>query len=265
MHYEPAPDYGLSGKTALVCAGSKGLGRACAMALAQHGARIVLNARGADALARAADEIAAATGVAVSAVPGDIATAEGRAAVLDACPDPDILINNAGGPPAGSFRDWERADWVSALDANMIAPILLIRAVIDPMIGRGFGRIVNITSGAVKAPIGPLGLSNGARAGLTGFAAGLARDVAQHGVTLNNLLPGPFQTDRLDQTLAAAARARGQTLDQAREERRAANPSRRFGHPEEFGATCAFLASRHAGYITGQNILIDGGAYPGVF
>ncbi len=265
MQMELATDYGLSGKTALVCAGSKGLGRACAMALAQHGARVVLNARGAEALARTADEIAVATGVEVIAVPGDIATVEGRGALIEACPDPDILVNNAGGPPAGSYRDWARDEWISALDGNMIAPILLIRAVIDPMIARGFGRIINITSGAVKAPIGTLGLSNGARAGLTGFVAGLARDVAQYGVTVNNLLPGPFETDRLEQTLAAAANARAIPLEQARQERRAANPSRRFGRPEEFGATCAFLASSHAGYITGQNILMDGGAYPGVF
>ena len=256
-------DLGLSGKRAIVCAASKGLGRACAMALAGEGVAVTITARGVEALEETAAAIRAETGVAVTAVAGDITTEAGRAAVLAACPDPDILINNAGGPPPGDFRDWGRDQWIGAVDANMITPILMIRAVVDAMIGRGFGRIVNITSGAVKAPIPILGLSNGARTGLTGFVAGLARETVAHGVTVNNLLPGPFDTDRLKATLVAAAGRSGRDLDAETEARRTANPAKRFGRPGEFGATCAFLCSVHAGYITGQNILLDGGAFPG--
>ncbi len=256
-------DLGIAGRRALVCAASKGLGKACALALAREGVDVTLTARSADALEAAAAEIRAATGVTVSTAVGDIATEEGRAAALAACPAPDILINNAGGPPPGDFHDWEREDWIRALDANMLAPILLIKATVDGMIERRFGRIVNITSAAVKAPIPILGLSNGARAGLTGFVAGLSRQTVRHNVTINNLLPGPFETDRLRKTMEGGAKAAGRSIDEEMEARRQTNPSGRFGDPAEFGAACAFLCSAHAGYMTGQNVLMDGGAYAG--
>lgn len=256
---------GIEGRRALVCGASKGLGYACAQALAAEGAAVTIVARTAAPLEEAAQRIRASTGAEVTAVACDITTAEGRATALAACAAPDILVTNAAGPKTGDFRDFSREDWIAALDANMIAPIELIRATIDAMTERRFGRIVNITSGAVKAPIDALALSNGARAGLTGFAAGLARRVAQYGVTVNNLLPGPFATDRLLATAAGAARASGKTAEAVLEERRAANPSRRFGDAAEFGAMCAFVASAYAGYLTGQNILLDGGAYPGTF
>lgn len=256
-------DLGLTGKRALVCAASRGLGRACAMALAQEGADVTITARGADALEATAEDIRRATDATVTAVAGDITSEAGREAALAACPAPDLLVNNAGGPPPGDFRDWDRDAWIGAVDANMITPIMLIRSVIDGMIDRKFGRIVNITSSAVKAPIAILGLSNGARTGLTGFVAGLARDVAQHGVTVNNLLPGPFDTDRLASNLEATAKRSGKPLDEVRQARLQANPTRRFGDPAEFGASCAFLCSIHAGYITGQNLLLDGGGFPG--
>lgn len=256
-------DLGIARKSALVCAASRGLGRACALALAREGVRLTLVARTPETLERTAAGIGAATGVAVTAVAADITTPEGRARALAACPDPDILITNAGGPPPGDFRDWSRDDWIKALDANMLTPIELIKATVDGMMARRFGRIVNITSGAVKAPIPTLGLSNGARAGLTGFVAGLARQTVRHNVTINNLLPGPFDTDRLRTTLQGAARAAGRPLEEMVEARRQANPAGRFGDPEEFGAACAFLCSAQAGYITGQNWLLDGGAYPG--
>jgi 3-oxoacyl-[acyl-carrier protein] reductase len=195
----------------------------------------------------------------------DITTPEGRMAALRACPDPDILVTNAGGPPPGDFRDWDRAAWMRALDANMLTPIELIKATVDAMIARRFGRIVNITSAAVKAPIDILGLSNGARSGLTGFVAGLAREVALHNVTINNLLPGSFETDRLRQTMAARAQAQGRPLAQVMQEARDATPAGRFGTTDEFGAACAFLCSVHAGFIVGQNLLLDGGGYPGTF
>jgi 3-oxoacyl-[acyl-carrier protein] reductase len=203
--------------------------------------------------------------VSVRTVAGDIATPEGRAAALAAAPQVDILVNNAGGPPPGDFRDWDREAWLKALDANMLTPIELIKATVDGMAGRGYGRIVNITSAAVKAPIDILGLSNGARSGLTGFVAGLARQprIASRNVTINALLPGPFETDRLRSTMAGAAAKVGKPIEAVMDERRALNPTRRFGTPAEFGAVCAFLCSVHAGYITGQNILLDGGAYPG--
>jgi 3-oxoacyl-[acyl-carrier protein] reductase len=258
-------DLGLRGKHALVCAASKGLGRACAEALAREGVALTLVARGAEALQATADAIARASGVAVNTVAADIATEEGRQRVLAACPQPDILVNNAGGPKPGDFRDWSREDWLAALDANMLAPIAMIRATLDGMRERGFGRIVNITSAAVKAPIDILGLSNGARSGLTGFIAGLARQTAARNVTINNLLPGPFATDRLEAALAAEARMRGCSLEQVRGEWLGRNPTRRFGEPAEFGQACAFLCSAHAGYINGQNLLLDGGAYPGTF
>jgi len=259
-------DLGIAGKWALVCAGSKGLGKGCALALVREGVHVAVTARGAEALQATAAELRAANpGVEVRTVQGDIATPEGRAAAIAACPQVDILVNNAGGPPAGDFRDWTRDDWIAALDANMLTPIELIKATVDGMAERGFGRVVNITSGAVKAPIETLGLSNGARAGLTGFVAGLARQkrLASRNVTINNLLPGMFLTDRLRTTMAAAASRSGRTLDEAIAQRTMTIPAQRTGDAAEFGAACAFLCSRHAGYITGQNLLIDGGAFPG--
>ena len=256
-------DLKLSGRKAIVCAASRGLGRACAEALAEEGVDLVINARSEGPLTDTAHRIEDRYGVTCTAIAGDIASGDVQAALLASLPDPDILVNNAGGPPPGNFRDWDRDSWIAALDANMLTPIALIRAVIDGMIGRKWGRIVNITSGAVKAPISILGLSNGARTGLTGFVAGLAREVAEHGVTVNNLLPGPFETDRLMQTLQGAAKAAGKPVEEIAETRRAGNPTRRFGRPEEFGAACAFLCSGQAGFITGQNLLLDGGAFPG--
>ncbi len=258
-------DLGIAGKKALVCAASKGLGRGCAQALAEAGCDVTIVARTEDALRRTAESIGARAGRAVHFVACDITTPEGRSAALAACSAPDILVNNAGGPPPGDFRDWDRAAWIRALDANMLTPIELIKATVDGMIARRFGRIVNITSGAVKAPISFLGLSNGARSGLTGFVAGVARQVAGHNVTINNLLPGPFDTDRLRTTMAGRAKAAGKSVDEVLAAAREANPAGRFGTIEEFGAACAFLCSVHAGFIVGQNLLIDGGAYPGTF
>ncbi|HVL74955.1 MAG TPA: SDR family oxidoreductase [Noviherbaspirillum sp.] len=258
-------DLGIRGRHALVCGASKGLGRGCAQALAAEGVSVTLVARGADALEAAAEDIRKATGVAVVAVAADITTPEGRAQALAACPQPDILVTNAGGPPPGDFRDWTRDDWIAALDANMLTPIELIKATVDGMIARRFGRIVNITSSAVKAPIDILGLSNGARSGLTGFVAGLARKTVEHNVTINNLLPGQFETDRLKKTMGVSAAAAGKSVDEMFEQRRKLIPARRFGTAEEFGAVCAFLCSAQAGYMTGQNVLLDGGNYPGTF
>jgi len=254
-------DLGLAGKTAIVCASSKGLGLACARSLAEEGVDLVMTARTAGPLEAAAEDIRRATGVTVTAVAGDITSEQGRAEALAACPNPDILVTNAGGPPAGDFRDWGYEEWVSALNANMLTPIFLIKAVIDGMIERKFGRIVNITSGAVKSPLAILGLSNGARAGLTGFVAGLARQVVEHNVTINNLLPGLFDTDRLEQNLKDNARILGTTYEEMRESRRLANPAKRFGQPEEFGKMCAYLCGVHAGFYNGQNVLLDGGAF----
>jgi 3-oxoacyl-[acyl-carrier protein] reductase len=254
-------DTGLKGKTALVCAASKGLGRACAMALAMEGVDVTITARTLADLEATAADIRAASGVKVTVVAGDITTEAGRAAALAACPNPDILINNAGGPPAGDFRNWDRDDWIKALDANMLTPIFLIKAVVDGMIERGFGRIVNITSGSVKSPIPTLGMSNGARAGLTGFVAGLSRQVASHNVTINNLLPGTFLTDRMRSLTAAAAAASGRGVDAEIAERAKPSPAGRVGDPAEFGAACAFLCSASAGFIVGQNLLLDGGAF----
>jgi 3-oxoacyl-[acyl-carrier protein] reductase len=256
-------DLGIRGRTALVCAASKGLGKACAMSLAREGVAVTIVARTAATLEAAAAEIRAATGTTVTAVAADITTPAGRAAALAACPAPDILINNAGGPPPGDFRDWERDDWIKALDANMLTAIELIKATVDGMIARRFGRIVNITSSAVKAPIASIGLSNGARAGLTGFCAGVARQVARHNVTINSLLPGPFATDRLRSNFAEEAQKQGKDFDTVWQARMAQNPAGRFGDPAEFGETCAFLCSAQAGYINGQNLLLDGGQYPG--
>jgi 3-oxoacyl-[acyl-carrier protein] reductase len=257
-------DLKINGRTALVCGASRGLGKACALSLAREGAKVVIVARRPDVLAEAEADIRAQTGAEVQSVAVDITTPEGRAAVLAVLPDPDILVTNAGGPPPGDFRDWDRAAWIRALDANMLTPIELIRATVDAMIARKFGRIVNITSGAVKAPIDVLGLSNGARAGLTGFVAGIARTTVRHNVTINNLLPGPFDTDRIEVVLGAQARAEGISLDEAKARRMKSNPAGRFGDPAEFGDMCAYLCSAQAGFITGQNVLLDGGAYPGV-
>jgi 3-oxoacyl-[acyl-carrier protein] reductase len=256
-------DMGIKGKSALVCAASKGLGKGCAMALAGEGVDLVITARGKEALEATAAEIRKAYGVKVVAIAGDITTAEGRAAALAACPSPDILVNNAGGPPPGDFRAWSREDWIKALDANMLAPIELIKATVDGMIARKFGRIVNITSGAVKMPIPELGLSNGARTGLTGFVAGLSRQTVAHNVTINGLLPGPFDTDRLRGNFIFNAKKLGKTVEELARIRADGNPAKRFGTIEEFGAACAFLCSTHAGFITGQNLLMDGGHFPG--
>lgn len=261
-------DLGLKGHWALVCAASKGLGRGCAEALVGEGVNVVITARGEAELLATADALRALNPDAeVRAVAGDIATPEGRAAALATCPRVDILINNAGGPPPGDFRDWGREQWIAALDANMLAPIELIKATVDAMAARGFGRIVNITSGAVKAPIDTLGLSNGARSGLTGFVAGVARQprLAGANVTINNLLPGAFDTDRLKKGFAAGAAKAGVSADELAARRRAAIPARRFGNAAEFGAICAMLCSAQAAYLTGQNILLDGGGYPGTF
>jgi 3-oxoacyl-[acyl-carrier protein] reductase len=261
-------DLGLTGRWALVCGASKGLGRACAEALVREGADVVIVARGAEALAAAADELRAlCAGAQVRPVAADVTTPEGRAAALAALPQVDILVTNAGGPPPGDFRQWDRDTWLRALDANMLTPIELIQATVDGMAERGFGRIVNITSAAVKAPIDILGLSNGARSGLTGFIAGLARQpkIAAKGVTINNLLPGPFETERLRVTFEGSAAKTGRPIEQLMDERRATVPARRFGDPREFGEVCAFLCSRQAAYLNGQNILLDGGAYPGTF
>jgi 3-oxoacyl-[acyl-carrier protein] reductase len=233
------------------------------MALAEEGVELVINARNAEALAATADEIRGKTGARVTAVAADITTAEGRSLVLKACATPDILVSNAGGPPPGDFRQWDRASWISALEANMLTPIELIRATVDAMTERGFGRIINITSSGVKQPIGILGLSNGARSGLTGFVAGLSRQVARHNVTINNLLPGAFDTERRAAIVAAGAKASGRSVEQVRCDQELEIPAGRFGSIEEFGAACAFLCSAQAGFITGQNLLLDGGAYPG--
>ena len=261
-------DLGIKGKWALVCGASKGLGLGCAQALVSEGVNVVIVARGAPALEAAAAQLmadqAGTSGASVLAVAADITTPEGRAAVFAVRSDFDIVITNAGGPPPGDFRDWDRDAWIKAVDANMLTPIELIKATVDGMAARGFGRIINITSSAVKAPIDILGLSNGARSGLTGFVAGVARSkLAASGVTINNLLPGAFDTDRLRGTMSGAAQKSGQPLEAVMDARRKNIPAQRFGTPAEFGAICAFLCSQHAAYMTGQNVLADGGAYTG--
>jgi len=253
-------DYDIRGRKALVCASSQGLGKGCALALAREGVDVVINARTRDVLEAAAEEIRRASNVRVTAVAADVTTPEGRAALLAACPQPDILVNNAGGPPIGDFRDWDEGVWRDAVNANMITPIMLIRAVIDGMIDRRFGRIVNVTSRSVKAPIPDLGLSNGARAGLTGFVGGLARQVAKHNVTINNLLPGPFETARTVDGLRKRSAKLGQDYEAFAAARRAEVPAGRFGTADEIGRACAFLCSAHAGFNVGQNLLVDGGA-----
>ncbi len=263
-------DLGIKGKWALVCGASKGLGLGCAQALVGEGVNVLIVARGAEVLQAAATQLIAAgarnTGVSVLFVAADITTVEGRAAVFAVRKDFDIMVTNAGGPPPGDFRNWDRDAWIKAIDANMLTPIELIKSVVDGMAARGFGRIINITSSAVKAPIDILGLSNGARSGLTGFVAGVARSkLAAQGVTINNLLPGAFETDRLKTTMKGAAEKSGQSMDAVMDARRKTIPAQRFGNPQEFGAICAFLCSTHAGYMTGQNVLADGGAYTGTF
>ncbi|HBP29956.1 MAG TPA: 3-oxoacyl-ACP reductase [Advenella kashmirensis] len=270
----------IAGKWALVCGASKGLGFGCAKALVDNGVNVVINARRAEVLQAAASELAALADTAakrdgfaaakVISIACDITTVEGREAVFGAAGGPgkdfDIVVTNAGGPPPGDFREWERDAWIKAIDANMLTPIELIRATVDGMASRGFGRIVNITSSAVKAPIDILGLSNGARSGLTGFVAGVARSsIAEKGVTINNILPGKFATDRLEGNIKVTAAKSGKDMDTIRQAQQAVVPAKRFGHPDEFGALCAFLCSQQAGYITGQNMLIDGGMYSGTF
>ncbi len=261
-------DMGIAGRWALVCAASKGLGKGCATALVREGVNVVITARGEEALLATAAELRLLNpAVQVHAVVGDIATPAGRTAALAQCPQVDILVNNAGGPPPGDFRDWDREAWLKAIEANMLTPIELIKAVVDGMAERGFGRVVNITSGAVKAPIDTLGLSNGARSGLTGFVAGVARQqrLASRNVTINNLLPGVFDTDRIRTVMQGVANKAGKPYQEMIDQRVNNVPAKRLGSADEFGATCAFLCSMHAGYLTGQNILLDGGAFPGTF
>ncbi len=259
-------DLGISGKWALVCGASKGLGFGCAQALAREGVNVLLVARTEDTLKAAVQKIKSdgATGQ-VQYVAADITTPEGRAAAFAVRKDWDIVVTNAGGPPPGDFREWDREAWIKAVDANMLTPIELIKATVDGMVGRGFGRIVNITSSSVKAPIDVLGLSNGARSGLTGFVAGVARTrkLAAANVTINNLLPGVFDTDRIRATMEGAVKKTGKSMDELLSARKAGIPAGRFGTPEEFGAICAFICSSQASYLTGQNVLLDGGAYPG--
>lgn len=284
-------DLGIAGKWALVCGASKGLGLGCAQALHAEGVNVVLVARGLDALQQSATDLIAKKSINTSAsaifeaknkesgqhqpkvlfVAADITTEAGRAAAFSVAGGPgkdfDIVVTNAGGPPPGDFRNWEREDWIKAVDANMLTPIELIKATVDGMAARGFGRIVNITSAAVKAPIDILGLSNGARSGLTGFVAGVARTskLVSNNVTINNLLPGAYDTDRLKTTMQGAAQKSGKSMDEVMDARRKTIPAQRFGNPAEFGATCAFICSQQASYITGQNILTDGGAYAGTY
>ena len=252
-------DLGIKGKRALVCASSKGLGLGCAEALAEAGVELVMNARGAEALEASADAIRSAYSVDVKTVAADIVSEDGRATVLEAAGGVDILVTNAGGPPPGLWSDWVRDDFIAALDANMLTPIALMTALMPGMIDRGWGRVVNITSQSVKAPIPQLGLSNAARTGLTGYVAGTARQVAQHGVIVNNILPGIHATDRADMLDGGVSKAQGISIEEARSNRQATIPARRYGTRAEFGQTCAFLCSEHAGFIVGQNILIDGG------
>ena len=259
---------GINGRWAIVCAASQGLGYGCAAALAREGVNLAINSRNPEKLEAAAKQLRQLNaGIVVHCVAGDVGTPEVRDALLAACPQVDILVNNNGGPPPGDFRDWQRDDWIGAVDANMITPIELIKATVDGMAQRGFGRVVNITSSAVKAPIDILGLSNGARCGLTGFVAGLARQpqLAGNNVTINNLLPGAFDTQRLAGNFDKVAADSGEPVEAVREKRAQAIPAQRFGNAEEFGSYCAFLCSAQAGYITGQNLLIDGGNYPGTF
>ena len=258
-------ELGIAGRRALVCASSRGLGRACARALAAEGVEIVVNGRDTARLEATADEIRRESGVPVTAVVADLCTKEGRAALLAACPDPDILVNNNGGPPPGRFEDWDHARWIGALEANLLAPVLMIRGVIGGMRARRFGRIVNVTSAMVKAPHAAMGLSTAARSALTAVCKGLSREVARDNVTINNLLPERIDTDRQRFMAELRAKTGGVTLEQAYAEMASSIAAGRLGTPEEFGAACAFLCSAHASYVSGQNLQIDGGSYPGVF
>ena len=254
-------DLRIRGRKALVCAASKGLGRACAMSLGRAGVELTITARTAQTLEQTAEEIRKETGAKVTAVPGDISTEAGRSAALAACPNPDILVNNCGGPPHGDFREWSVEDWQKAVNANMLTPIMLIKATVDGMCERKFGRIVNITSASVKSPIPELGMSNGARAGLTAFCAGLARQVAKHNVTINGLLPGPFLTDRLRSGIEYEAHRQNISFEEQLAKRGQSTPAGRVGDPAEFGDACAFLCAASSGFIVGQNLLLDGGAF----
>lgn len=258
-------ELGIGGRTALLVGASRGLGKACAFALAREGVALTLSARTPDVLERTCAEIRAATGVRVTAVVGDITKPEGRQAMLAACPQPDILLNNADGPVPGDFRDWSRQDWIDALDSMMLGPIEMIRLTVDGMMARKFGRIINIVSRSVKIPQGELGLSNGARSGLVGFVGGLARQTVEHNVTINNLLPGIFDSDAQRRHINGMLEEGGKSFDEIWKSRAAGNPAKRYGRPEELGAYFAFLCSDHAGFITGQNLLVDGGSYPGTF
>lgn len=258
-------DLGIAGRQAIVCGGNDGLGLACATALAQAGVNLLLVARSEDKLQRAAQALRAETGADVRALAVDLSAPDAVDLIQQACPAPDILVNNGGGPPPGDFREWGRPQWAAALDATMVTPIQLIRAYVDGMIERRWGRILNIASYSAKLPLPLLGLSNGARAGLIGFVSGLAREVAPHGVTINNLLPGNFRTGRLERYAAAVGARSGRTADEVLQEMASRTPVRRIGRPQEFGAWCAFLASEHSGYVTAQNFLLDGGTYPGVY
>jgi len=258
-------DLGIAGRKAIVCASSSGLGRACAQALAEAGCEVVINGRSAEKLTATAEHIRTTTGQTVTIVQGDLATPECQAALFEACPEPDILINNNAGPPLRDFRDLTRQQMIDGVTANMFIAIELTQKVIGPMVARRFGRIVNITSGGVKAPLPGLDLSSGARAGLTAFMSGVARSVAAHNVTINHLLPGAIETDRLTSNFAVMARNKNIGIEEAKTERVNSIPAKRFGHPDELGATCAFLCSVQASYITAQSILVDGGAFPGTF
>lgn len=258
-------DLGIRGRKALLSGASKGMGKACALEIARAGADVTLVARNEATLLAAAADIREATGAAVTTVVADITTEDGRAAALDACPEPDILLNNAGGMPPGDFRDWSRDDWIKAIDLMMLPPIFMMQATVDGMMDRGFGRIVNIASRSVKIAHPELGLSNGARSGLVGFTAGLARQTVARNVTINNLLPGIFASDGQREHVAKLSESTGRPFDEIWAERGAKNPARRYGQPSEIGAYFAFLVSEHAGFITGQNLLIDGGEYPGTY
>ncbi len=258
-------ELGLKGKKAIVCASSRGLGRGCALALAKEGVSLVINGVDQERILRTADEIAKRTSVEVTPIAADLDDPEGRAALLDACPDPDILINNNGGPPPGNFRDWGKEEWDAGLTANFLAPTELIRATVDGMIERGFGRIVNVTSIAVRTPFPGLAMSSASRSALTALVASVSREVAAHNVTINNLQPGIFETDRMLIGLKGAAKATGRTVKDTRASMLSNIPAGRFGDPEEFGHACAFLCSSHSGFITGQNLLLDGGHFRGSF
>ena len=254
-------DFGISGRKALICAGSRGLGYGCAEALAKCGARLVLNARDEEKLRIAGDSLRRKTGAQIECIAADITTEEGRNAVLEKAGSVDILVNNAGGPPKGHFKDWKRDDWIRAIDQNMLSSVEMIKAVIDSMVMNKFGRIVNITSASVKSPIPELGLSNGARSGLTGFVAGIAREYAKYNVTINNLLPGQFNTARIENLIESRSKEEGITPQKLRAALEQENPSRRLGEIVEFGFACAWICSAHSGYLVGQNILLDGGVF----